>query len=715
MALDMVKAPAIVTGSARRPSRYEVPFSADGTRNQSDAILGWMREGVAEAESFLRTQTGYRFVDHSYRIMNDIGFDELPSTLSKASMNFVKRDVRELLGMLSNPRPISSFKTSNREYDQEIHILNNCYLGWYNMQFVDRSIRAALDYAGIEGTGYLLMEWSAGYYGGKPDINLSPLGVDGFLPIQIDPQTWDVQSAYAGIIRRQIPIVQLLRRFPQFASQITPDGEQVGRMRRILNNIMDRVTPTVHNTYGSQRGYRGEDPASKHYVTVYDIYIADGSINTTGKEMKMGIPGSPWEYTVPSLGQDIPLGYGDPQAYRKATYHDARIFPYRRHIVATRNCLLYDGPSIYWHGQIPITKFTLDSSAMEYCGVPLPKEPAKLQALATSILRAEDDSINARLRPNMTFDGNRTNPTEARAFDARMGGQVFEASDTLGPVFKSAIDPSIYNLAPEALKLIEFARQQGSDLIGCPGLKELSKAAQIPSGDSIEKLMEVAGPLPTELSRSMEASLRCLGEQFKYNVFEFYNAKRRFTYLGPDGLTERDYDFDPGQLVPADIKGVLPSATRSEKARVHCENFFFWILPNSVYGITQSTRKLLMLQLARMGMPISPWTILEQFDIADPGRPPADATTEPERWRAWKLFEGQVMIEVQMQLAQAQMAMQAQMMQGTPMGQLGQLSGAIQQAIQKPTATQEGRKPSGQRLPHLEEKDQGMRSTISES
>jgi hypothetical protein len=706
------KAPAIITGSdPRRPSRYEAPYKYSGSESSKDRILGWMRESVNEAEQFLRSQSGYQFVDMSYRIMNDIGFGEVPKTWSKASMNFVKRDVRELLGMLSNPRPITSYKTGNRKYDPEVNILNQLYMGWYYMQFVDRSIADALKYAGVEGTGYLCMEWDPGYFGGHGDIKLSPLGVDAVLPVQINPEGWDLQTSYATVIRRQFPITHVLRRFPQFANIITPDGESVGRMRRILNNIMDRVTPTVHNTYGSQRGYRGEDPASRHYVTVYDIYIQDSTCNTSGREIPMGVPGSPWEYKVPSYGSDIPLPYADPRtgqiAVRKADWHDCRMFPYRRHIVATRNAVLYDDTSRYWHGQIPLTKFTLDSWPQEYCGIPLTKEPAKVQAMATSLLRAYDDSTNARLRPNMTFDGNRTNPAEARAFDPRTGGQVFEASDVLGPVFKSAIDPAIYNLAPETMKLIDYLRQTGSDLIGCPGLKELSKAAQVPSGDSIEKLMEIAGPLPTELSRNMEASLRCMGEQFKSLAFEFYNAARRFVYLGPDGLTERDFDYDPAQLVPADIPGVPPNSSRVDRARAHMQNFFFWILPNSVYGITQVTRKLLMLQLSRAGLPISPYTILEQFDVPNPGRPPGGATTEIEKWKAWKMEEAKVMIDVQMMLTMEQMKMQMQ----TP---LGQLSGAIQNAIQKPTS-QEGRPPSGQKSPHLESKDGGERQTISES
>lgn len=713
--------PAIITGSdPRRPSRYEAPFRYDGSGPSQDRILGWMREAVNEGEWFLRNQSGHQFIDASWRIMNDIGFDELPSTLSHVSDNIIKRDVRELVATLSNPRPISSYKCDNSDYDSQAWLLNQLYLSWYQNCFVDRSIRSALQYAAVEGTGYLLTDWDPGYWTmGRGDVRLRPLGVDSVLPLQMNSETWDLQTSYVTIIRVQYPITEVIRMFPHMVDKLVPDGEPVGRLRKLLSNMVEKVAATVHNTYGSQRGYRqGEDPGSRFYVTLYHIYIQDRQLNTSGTTAQMGVAGSPWEYQVPSLGTDIPTGVFDAQGRpltRKADAHDSRMFPFRRHIVATRTQILYDDTSRWWHGQVPLVKFTLDDWPSEYCGIPITKEPAKLQAMITSLLRAYDDSANARLRPPVTYDGNRTSEAEARKFDPRKGGQIIEASDTLGPVFKMAMDPAYYNMQSDILTLIEWGKNEASRLIGNQDLTALTEAAQIPSGDTIEKLEQLAGPLSTDMSRNMEASVRQLGEQFKGYAFEFYTAKRRFQVLGPDGLTAQDFDYDPGELTP----GNLPGASRSERARRHMANFYFHIVPNSMYRTTQASRSLLMLQLARMGQPISPYTLMELFDVPNPGRPAKlpdgrEPLTEIDRWKAWKLEEAQVMIEVQMQLAQAQMAMQQQM------DPLGQLSSAIQQAVQSPTAgggnpQGQGRPPTAQKMPHVESKDGGTRSTISES
>lgn len=719
-------APAVVRGGSSRPSRFEAPSMWDGQDQSSkDKLLGWMREAINEGEWFLKGNSGYQFVDASHRLMADIGLEELPATLSKTSLNFVKRDVREVVATLANPRPINSFVSLNQAYDDQCGILNKGYRSWYGACDVDRTIRDAVYFAAVEGTGYLLTEWDPGYWAnGLGDVRVQALGVDAVLPIQISPEGWDLRQAYAVIIRRQVPFVYLANRYPWAANTFVPDGENVSRWRRLVNRLMDKVTPTVHNTYGSQRGYRGEDPAGKWLVTVYDIYILDRAINTTGQEIKMGLEGSPWQYRVPTMGGDIPMPYNNPDGspvYRKAGAFDSKMFPYRRHIVATRNMILSDGPSKWWHGQVPLVKIALDSNPAEYCGIPLTKEPAKLQMMVTSLLRAYDDSANARLRPPIAYDDSRMAEGEARQIDPRVGGQVVAIRNMLSEPFKMLVDPRIYQQGSDILPLIQWAKEEGTKLIGLHDLTALQRAAQIPSADTIEKLNEMAGPLATDMSRNMETALKGMGEQFKALFFEFYSAPRRFQLLGPDGLTPEDFDYDPGELTPDNISlpGIGTRGNRVERARAHMQNFRFDIVPNTIYEMTQSSRKLLLLQLGRMGLPVSPYTILEQYDLPNVGRPPkvdgVEPQTEIEKWKAWKKEETDVMIEQQMKMAQAQMEMQAQAAAANPMAQLGQ---ALQQMVQSPTVKNpqgEGRPPTAQRQPHMEAKDNGTRMAISES
>ncbi len=705
------------TSDPFRPSKYEAPILWDGKQNTSsaDALLGWMREAVREGEWFLKNQTGYEFIPMSYRLLYDIGFDELPATLSKTSNNFVKRDVRELVESLANIRPTATFTSDNPIYDDQADVLNKGWRAWYTDQMVDRDIRGSLQYTAIEGTGYAITEWDPDYWRpGRGDIRLTPCGVDSILPIQITSD-WDLQKAYAVIIRREWPITWVAARYPHLREMLVPDDTPIPRYRRMLRRLLNAITPTVHNTFGTSRHYRSEDPLSSTMVMVYDVYILDSTPNMSGREITIE-EGTPWSYKVPTYGGDVYAGYnnkdGSP-AMRPATYWDARLWPLRRHLTVTNSCVLRDSTSRYWHGMVPVIPVRLDDWPFEYCGMPATKEPAKLYAAMTSLLRAKDDSNNARLRPNLMYDRNRVNPEVADSIDTRRGGQSVGVQNMMGEMFRSLITPEYYRLDVDTLEMIQWMRQQGKELIGLPDLQNLSKAAQIPSGDSIEKINELAGPLATGMSRNMEKFVSGIAELFKANLFQYYTARRRFHLLGPDGLTREDYDFDPSILVPSDMPGLPPESSRYARAKAHMANFQFRLTPNSIYQQTQSTRKLFLLQLARAGMPISPYTLLEMFDVPSPGRPPKGAVTEIDKWKAWQQELVQLEIQKAMAAQSAQMMMQQQMVAASP---LGQIAGMVQAAAGGPG--QQGRPPSGQKPPHLETKEggeEGPRTVVAES
>jgi hypothetical protein len=186
----------------------------------------------------------------------------------------------------------------------------------------------------------------------------------------------------------------------------------------------------------------------------------------------------------------------------------------------------------------------------------------------------------------------------------------------------------------------------------------------------------------------MEASIRSIGEMVKGLFFQFYDARRRIQVMGKDGTTEEDFDFEPGNLVPSHMPGE-PTDTKSptsrlERARWHMNNVFLEITPNSLHQITQTTRKLMLLQLQKTGFPVDPWTIAEAFDIPNFGSPPAGSRTVMERYVGW--------LRLQSEIKQAL----------TPPQAPGQGKGG-------------GRPPTNTHGPRVVNKDQGTRSTIATS
>ncbi len=145
----------------------------------------------------------------------------------------------------------------------------------------------------------------------------------------------------------------------------------------------------------------------------------------------------------------------------------------------------------------------------------------------------------------------------------------------------------------------------------------------------------------------------------KFNIFQFYNAGRRIQILGEDGVTFEDFDYNPGQMLPDYATGDVA------KTIAHISNFSFWIQPNSMLELTQTSKKLLTLQLARMGH-IDHETLLEVMEIPN--------------------------------IAQVN----------------ERLNSELDQKIAMLTGAQEGRPPTAQAPPQLQQKGDG-RTVVSES
>jgi hypothetical protein len=222
----------------------------------------------------------------------------------------------------------------------------------------------------------------------------------------------------------------------------------------------------------------------------------------------------------------------------------------------------------------------------------------------------------------------------------------------------------------------------------------LAKARNLPASDALDKLMEIIGPVVQDISRGMETSIVELGEMLKSAFFQWYTLARRIQMLGSDAVTEEDIDYEPGSLVPAHLPGedaAKVSATPIwQRRKWHQNNFMFHLTPYSLHQLTQTSRKLILLQLQKAGFPMDPWTIAEAFDLNNFGPAPEGTITGMERWLAWIHLQRELQQEQQEALAMA-----------APMGP-GQGKGG-------------GRPPSYTAPPQLTMKDGGQRATIRTS
>jgi len=696
---------------------YEFP-QAQSTEKEK---LACIQQYVTEGENYIQGQRAYADIDKAIDILNGCDEDDRRyDQLSKVRVNRLKRQIREVVATLSNLRPLWGFKSDNPQFEHQTEILNKLVLSWWHNTFADRKIREALQYAAVQGTGYLSPVWQKDFwFAGRGDVALHAYGPKDVLPIQMG-RDHDLQRAYAVIIRTETPINLARKMYPLAGDRISADRGAPLEMKKGQKRVQKFVSPALVHGRGRNQDLE-ETPFPM--VDIYNIYIMDTCYNDTGTDMLMGEPGANWSYLVPYVGKKVDTGMLDAlgrPVQHEVTPEEALLYPRRRLIVATNYGVLYDGPSPYWHGQVPLVQFRVDDWAWDFLGFSLIHDGATIQESNNQIFRAIDDSANLRLRPPKIYDKNLISQTSIDLFDTRMPGSSLGTDMTLGDPVRFLSEKGQYDVPQWIIEHLAAQEERMSDLMGLKDLTSLAKARQTPSSDSIEKLMELAGPLVTDMSRNMERSMRELGDMFKAYVFQFYTAPRRVQILGKDGVTEEDFYYRPGTLIPNSLPGedpLNPKSREQDRAFWHMNNFLFHVTPNSMHQITQMTKKMLYLQLWRdQRFPISPQTVAEALDIPNWGT--LDGNTEFDKWINYMRQYNE--LQIQLMTAQQVAAMQLQMA-----GQMAMAGGIVGEAAagmqggelpgQQTEQPNEGRPPSGQNPPQIQQKDGGERTTVAES
>jgi hypothetical protein len=701
-------------------SRYTAPpkYDKKGDLTPPDRILGWIREAEQEGIAFLKGNRAYEDIDKGIDIIAGLDDDPAPESLSNVYSNRLKRQLREVVATLSNLRPLWGYSTDNEAFKDSAQVLNQLVYSWWLGTFADRSIRQAMQWACVS-TGWISPTWDPDFwYFGRGDIALQVYGPRDVLPIQMGKDL-DIQRAYAAIIQQEVPLFKVCQAFPEMQDLIKADHNSPSWFKQRLRKAVPRfVSPVANSLFGEKETTTTSGPT----CDIFDCYIQDLSINKTGKPIRMGLTGSPWEYQVPYLGQEIAADIdsaGNVISTRQARHADCMLYPLRRRIRATRNAVLYDGPSEWWHGKVPLIKFTVDDWPNEFLGFGLVRDVYSLQCSYNKVLRAMEDAVEKSLRPDVYYDPNLVDRGEVKRYDPRMGRRKIPMNFQMGKGFEVQPPPEIPQYAPAHLV---FIQQEIDHMLAIRDMQNLAKANQIPSAESIDRILEMAGPLVTDISRGMERSLRDLGEMVKCLFYEFYTEVRKVKVMGASGLEERDFIFSPDTLIPESFRSTIYASEvipqNLARAKKNMNGCLFHITPNSLHQIQQMTRKLLYLQLWRDGRyPIDPETVAEALDIPNFGTLPGDATDVLTRWQGWNQLMLETQMKAQAAVAQQQMAMQAD----AQMMGMGMVAGQATAEAQgggegKPNGhANEGRPPSGSKPPHIAMKDGGTRSSIEES
>jgi hypothetical protein len=638
------------------------PFTYQRSRQEwlpcdSSELLAWTQSVIQDSRSFLRLQPAYKYIADGYDLING---DYMPSSvtaLSSVKTETTVRNTREIVAAQTNLRIIPAFKSEYEECREQNAILNKGFMAWQNMTFADRRLRGAWQHATAAGTGYIGARYDPNfYYRGKGDMVWDVYGPLDVLPLGL-PSGGNIQGAYSVALRKKMPIHQVWRMFPLQRDNIK--AERVTGSRGMVVAQAVKFATSVLKRFG-QGQRQPEEAATWDNVEVFHIYVDDDSVNETGVPVQMCGPdgqwGVSWAYTVPFVGQQIATGKilrdGQPEM-KTARREDCLLYPNRRLIICTENAVMNPNPehqsSYRWDGKVPVAQFRADDWAWNFLGFPVTRYGQVLEKMGIELLRGINDTMNLRLNPSAFYDRGSTASALLQSANPRIPGlrtgldmALNQAASQFVPMLPYQwyqTDPAILETAAKILPSI--IKEQ----MGVADVSAMARARQLPSGDSTEKLLEAMGPLVKDQSRNMEEGIRLLGELWKSDWFQFSTSKRRMQMLGPEGIADEDFDFDPGSLIPMtidaktgqtipmseapdgswsyhpDISERMPSLSVPvfERARWHKNNFTFSVTPYSLHEFNSTTRKLFMLQLLKGGFPLSWWTQAELFDVKNFG------------------------------------------------------------------------------------------------
>src|SRR6266850_567340 len=519
-----------LNGSAQgSPSPPPIPI---GNTPIGDSIISWLTEKVREAEDFLQAQPGWSKIEQAIAAINgdDKGYDPTKK-LSQTRTNRIGKIFEDLAALLTDTKPFWDYQVSNRRFEQHANNYGKLATYWYQGRNIDLRLAECIQYYAAAGTGYLHVYWDPEI----GDIAARSLDPRNVLPIR--PKNYESLESCSGVVvRDKVPVNYIRDRYNE---QVDPDSDGSAQtwLENAVGSVNDNiVSPIMRWVKGSNKKTSPELPRIPT-VWLYTCYLKDSRTNDTKSTVYMG----DWERNAET---------GEMKALQNWSYKvapDEDLYPHRRMIVWAGSKKLYDGPSYYWHGQFPIIKLTLQPRPWTWLGKAPVWDLLRLQDSINNLLRVVDDHAAQVAQPGSIHDKNSVSKSTFDTFDTRKPGYKIYQNPLAGKGIQVIAPPALDQAIFEQIKWI---MDEMKELAGVADLSKMMQLNQLPSNSTVEAILNSLTPALRFRSRILEAFTRQLAMQLAYNFSQFYTLPMRVTILGPGGVTQDDFDYDPGTLIP---------------------------------------------------------------------------------------------------------------------------------------------------------------------
>ncbi len=576
-------------------------------------VLGWVKEAEQEGDAvnqadpfYNRMAKGMAYVSgDQLRHDRDAKLNYLP----KIVVNETRKAMMAHTSALTDIKPLVAYGTENKAFGLQAHLLNKLTVAWWINTAADMALADTAKYAWSSGTGDMEIQWdpNAGLGG---DTLLIPRDARDTLPIRPGNER-DIQLWQGVTLRDERSISALREKWSTkehllSRSKETSLGKVRGRFRQLVSDITSPAGGTGDTLAGLSATPANRRVPSTGGLVLRRTFMHDWTRNLTGRTIIMGRPGTVWAYQVAPK---------------------ALVYPRGRLIVWVDAGVLDDGPSPYWHGMFPVARLKLWDLPWHFFGLPILHDLMPIQDAINDTWHDFRVGVRKWMNPSVAYDRSAVSERFMKFYDPRSPGRKVALNATGGEGFKhiDGPDPQVLQIAREAaLDLTDKFR----DLAGTKNIEQLLALRQSPAADTVQKYVEALTPEIRQEGRQIEAFLRGPAEMVKSNIFQFMSKARRIQALGDAGQLLEDFDYDPDSLIPAlspgepgYVKELDKDVPRDQRAQFFTKTFVFKVEPGSLLAMNASERKLMDLQLSRMGM-LDFWTLMESLGRGNIGAPP---------------------------------------------------------------------------------------------
>jgi hypothetical protein len=585
--------------------------TADSLSRGDPRVVNWLREWVQEGDLINRQDPSYDLIGKAQDYIT--GNQRSPETcklpyLPQVTINETRKAMQAHVSAITDLKPVAGWR-ANPEYQVQANMLNQYLLAEWVTTMMDLDLGDCVKYSLAGGTGDLVVDWDPHAPQGGAH-QLTARDPRDTLPLR--PSFGRSNQLWEGVCFREEHTVNVLRgMYPTKshlfkASTDTLLGQVMGRFRTGMSRLLSPSDPLDSIAWPGTAGTLKKARAGS--IVVYRAYFKDRTRNLTGKPIPMGTPGTNWAYIAQP---------------------NQPLYPRGRLLVSTEDTIIYDGPNTYWHGMFPFCRLKLWSVPWQFLGIPLFNDLLPLQDAINDTVQDVRLAMRQWTNPDITY--NRTAVSEAtmKLMDPRRPGKRVKVMPGFGDPWKKEEGP-----APQIIQLgiemWEKLTQKFADLSGTANLSALLQLRQMPSADTIQKYYEALTPEIRNEARQVELFLRDFSEMVKSNYFQFLSTQKRIQVLGTGGQMLNEFDWDPDQFVPSlhpGEPGYTPeldatTTSRDQRAQWVTKQFTFIVAPNSVLALDAQERKMMRVQLARMGY-YDFWSLHETLETPNVGAPPA--------------------------------------------------------------------------------------------